>query len=213
MGRARCRGSGRRRGPGAALCALAATCVLACTPHCAARAAQCGMQASTHVAFARALAPSRSARARAAVCGGRCAAAGPARAAAGAAAGMLGPSAEDFVLELDERCRVTVIRQFLPRANADRLLCEVPALCALQLTPVGSRQTAVYFDEPARDYFFTGRRWSMDSNAGMPGAIANVKDEAGAAAGQAFNGAVVNVYDTVNSQIKWHDDGEYSYVH
>jgi hypothetical protein len=120
-----------------------------------------------------------------------------------------GPDA-DFVLELDERCRVTVVRRFLPPNEADRLLSEVPVLCSQQLTSVGSRLSAVYFDEPARDYFFSGRRWSMDGNAGIPGAIAAVKREAVSFTGQPFNGAVVNVYGTSNAQIKWHDDGEYS---
>jgi len=139
-----------------------------------------------------------------------------ASAAAEVASGDVPPafvaSADDFVLKLDDTCRVTVIHNFLPLAEADLLRDNVPKLCAAQLCTLGSRKSAVYFDEPARDYFFTGRRWLMDENGMMPASIASAKRAVAAITGEKFNGAVVNVYDTPNAQIKWHDDGEYSYV-
>lgn len=183
----------------AVLCMIAATCVaLACVPRCAA-------------AFAPSFAGAHLARRSEArhVCASRLRD-GPETAKTAVGAREAPEPDADFVLELDERCKVTVIRRFLPPNEADRLLSEVPVLCSQQLTHVGSRLSAVYFDEPARDYFFSGRRWSMDGNAGMPGAIAAVKREAVSATGQPFNGAVVNVYETSSAQIKWHDDGEYS---
>ena len=180
---------------------IAATCAaLTCAPRCAAAFAP--SRAGAHLAHAR----RPSARH---VCASRLRD-GPATATTAVGAREASGPDADFVLELDDRCRVTVVRQFLPPNEADLLLSEVPVLCSQQLTHVGSRLSAVYFDEPARDYFFSGRRWSMDGNEGMPGAIAAVKREAVSATGQPFNGAVVNVYGTSNAQIKWHDDGEYS---
>jgi alkylated DNA repair dioxygenase AlkB len=50
----------------------------------------------------------------------------------------------------------------------------------------------------------------MRSDQSMPELIRLVKEAAEQRAEVPFNGAVVNVYDTPNSQIKWHDDGEVS---
>ena len=115
----------------------------------------------------------------------------------------------EFFLQLGSDCRVHVIREFLPAQDAERLLREVPGAAADRLEHVGSRQTAVFFEEPTRDYLFSGRRFKGDG-VPMPEVIGHAMSAAKTATGEPFNGAVVNVYDTANSQIKWHDDGEYT---
>jgi alkylated DNA repair dioxygenase AlkB len=116
---------------------------------------------------------------------------------------------QSFILRLDDEHKVRVIRDFLPSEESSLLIHQVPDLCAERLVNVGSRKTTVFFQEPTRDYLFSGRRFKAD-NVHMPADIKGVMLAAGDAAGQPFNGAVVNVYDTPDSQIKWHDDGEYT---
>ncbi|MGB1597053.1 MAG: hypothetical protein ACPIOQ_30115, partial [Promethearchaeia archaeon] len=62
----------------------------------------------------------------------------------------------EFFLQLGSDCRVHVIREFLPAQDAERLLREVSGAAADRLEHVGSRQTAVFFEEPTRDYLFSG---------------------------------------------------------
>ena len=111
-------------------------------------------------------------------------------------------------LQLDDDATVTVIRDFLPDELLEQVLAEGPPAWEAQLESVGTRRSAVYFDELGVTYRFAGRKWVM--GASMPHVVARVKEAAAQRAGVAFNGAVVNLYETPSAQIKWHDDGEVS---
>ena len=118
--------------------------------------------------------------------------------------------AQEEELLLDDTCRVRVLREFLPLETADALLREVPVETEPALRVIGTRKSAVYFDECGVRYRFGGRYWTMGDDEAMPEAVRRVKEAVCEAVGLPFNGAVINVYDSPQAAIKWHDDGETS---
>jgi alkylated DNA repair dioxygenase AlkB len=123
---------------------------------------------------------------------------------------MASATEESFVLRLDHERRVSILRNFLDTEHASLLFAEISdADVADRLKCIGSRKTTVFFENPDKEYLFSGRRFIAD-NVAMPPLVATTMKAAGAATREPFNGAVINVYDTTDAQIKWHDDGEYS---
>ncbi len=59
---------------------------------------------------------------------------------------------------------------------------QVPLLCAAQMRNVGSRKCAVYFDDPSRDYFFSGEDFYDDVTM-MYGLVLNIRHASLLAAG------------------------------
>lgn len=112
------------------------------------------------------------------------------------------------VFRLDDDCSVTFVHNYLPPEEAEQLLGDLPGVVEPQLESVGTRRVATYFDQVGVRYRFHARNWFMENDQEMPTSIRKAKEAVSAFAGVDFNGAVCNVYDTMDASIKWHDDGE-----